>query len=221
LLFTVVLPKFGEMFKENIPPMTKLMFNISAFMQSYWYIVLIVIAGIIFGVKILKMQPNIRIALDKFKLKIPKLGKLWKIIYTARFARTLSSLYASGISLVEALIIAKGTIGNEYISSQFDNLVKEVRNGMTVSEAIAQVDGFDPKLSSTILIGEETGKLDEMLESTAESFDYEAEQASGRMTALIEPVMLVVMAVIVGTVMISVIQPIYGMYDNIGGMSGV
>jgi len=195
------------------------MFAISKFMQSNWYVVILVVVGLVFLVKLLKKQPAVKIALDKFKLKIPKIGKLLKIIYTARFARTLSSLYASGISLVEGLSIAKGTIGNEYISSQFDGLVKEVRNGMTVSQAISQIDGFDPKLSSTILIGEETGRLDEMLESTADSFDYESEQATGRMTALIEPIMLVVMAVIVGTVMISVIQPIYGMYDNIGGVS--
>lgn len=219
LLFTVVLPKFGSMFKDDIPATTKAMFAISKFMQSNWYVVILVVVGLVFLVKLLKKQPAVKIALDKFKLKIPKIGKLLKIIYTARFARTLSSLYASGISLVEGLSIAKGTIGNEYISSQFDGLVKEVRNGMTVSQAISQIDGFDPKLSSTILIGEETGRLDEMLESTADSFDYESEQATGRMTALIEPIMLVVMAVIVGTVMISVIQPIYGMYDNIGGVS--
>ncbi len=220
LLFTVVLPKFGSMFTDDIPPVTRFMFNVSDFMQSSWYVVILVIALIVVLVKFLKTQRPIRIALDKFKLKIPKIGKLLKIIYTARFARTLSSLYASGISLVEALSIAKGTIGNEYISSQFDSLVKEVRTGMTVSQAISQVDGFDPKLASTILIGEETGKLDEMLDSTADSFDYESEQATGRMTALIEPIMLVVMAVIVGTVMISVIMPIYGMYDNIGTMNG-
>lgn len=221
LLFTFILPQFGEMFTENVPPMTAFMFAISDFMTSYWWIVLIIIFGLVFGFRFLLTQKSFRLAFDKFKLKIPKIGKLLKIIYTARFARTLSSLYASGISLVEALIIAKGTIGNEYISSQFDELVKEVRSGMTVSQAIAQVDGFDSKLASTILIGEETGKLDDMLESTADSFDYESEQASGRMTALIEPIMLVVMAVVVGTVMISVMMPIYGMYDNVGAMGGM
>ncbi|NLL03868.1 MAG: type II secretion system F family protein [Clostridiales bacterium] len=218
VLFTFVLPTFAELFQDDMPPVTKFMFAVSDFMRSKWIVVVVVVAGLVVLFRALKTLPNVVIALDRFKLRIPKIGNLLKTIYTARFSRTLSSLYASGISLVEALTISKGTIGNEYISSQFDDLVKEVRNGMTVSEAISQVDGFDPKLASTILIGEETGRLDEMLESTADSFDYESEQATGRMTALIEPVMLVIMAGVVGFVMISVMLPISQMYGDIGDM---
>lgn len=218
VLFTFVLPTFAELFQDDMPPATKIMFAISDFMRSKWILVVTFVVGLVVLFRALKTLPNFVIALDRVKLRIPKIGNLLKTIYTARFSRTLSSLYASGISLVEALTISKGTIGNEYISSQFDNLVKEVRNGMTVSEAISQVDGFDPKLASTILIGEETGRLDEMLESTADSFDYESEQATGRMTALIEPVMLVIMAGVVGFVMISVMLPISQMYGDIGDM---
>lgn len=98
---------------------------------------------------------------------------------------------------------------------------KEVKGGATVSEVITKVDGFDSKLAATILIGEETGKLDEMLNSTADSFDYESDQATGRLTALIEPVMLVVMAALVGMVLIGVMVPMYGMYDTIGATQGV
>lgn len=216
ILFVFVLPIFGSMFTDNMPPLTKFMFGVSDFLKTKWYVLIVVVFLLVFGKKALFKNKTIQIASDKIKLKIPKIGKLLKVIYTARFARTLSSLYASGISLVEALNIAKSTIGNEYITDQFDVLVREVRQGLTVSEAIKKVDGFDGKLASTIKIGEETGKLDEMLNSTADSFDYESEQATGRMTALIEPVMLVVMAIVVGTVMISVMMPIYGMYNSMG-----
>lgn len=216
VLFIFVLPIFGDMFTENMPPITKFMFGVSDFFRTKWYVLLLIVAAIIAIKKFCKSNMKTRIFFDKLRLRLPKIGKLLKIIYTARFARTLSSLYASGVSLVEALSIAKSTIGNEYISSQFDTLVKEVRQGLTVSEAIQKVDGFDGKLASTIRIGEETGKLDEMLNSTADSFDYESEQATGRLTSFIEPIMIVLMAVIVGTVMISVIQPMYTMYDTIG-----
>lgn len=215
VLFTIVLPIFGDMFTDNMPAITRFMFGVSDFLKTKWYILLLVIALIVILIKMLRSNSRTKIAIDKFKLRIPKIGKLLKIIYTARFARTLSSLYASGVSLVESLSIAKSTIGNEYLTSQFDTLVKEVRQGLTVSDAIKKVDGFDGKLASTIKIGEETGKLDEMLDSTADSFDYESEQATGRMTAFIEPIMLIIMAVIVGTVMISVMLPIYGMYEGI------
>lgn len=214
VMFTVILPKFKPMLTGEMPAITQFMFGLSDFLKSKWYVIILVVVAFIIIKSFMKSNKKVRISVDKFKLKIPKIGKLLKIIYTARFSRTLSSLYASGISLVEALAIAKGTIGNEYITSQFDVLVKEVRQGLTVSEAIMKIDGFDGKLAQTIKIGEETGKLDEMLDSTADSFDYESEQAAGRMTALLEPVMLVVMAGIVGTVIVSVMMPIMNMYNQ-------
>jgi len=219
ILFVFVLPQFFDLFNSygaDLPALTAAMVAISNFLTKKWYIYVPIIVAIVFGIRVLKKSPEFNLKLDEFKLKMPKIGPLLKIIYTARFSRTISSLYASGIPLVDCLVIAKGTIGNEYIAGQIDDLVKEVKGGATVSEVIAKVDGFDSKLSATILIGEETGKLDEMLDSTADAFDYESDQASGRLTALIEPVMLVVMAITVGVVIISVIQPIYGMYDTIG-----
>lgn len=221
ILFVFVLPQFFDLFESQgaeLPMMTQLMVNFSNFLTQKWYIYVPIIAVLVLGFNILKKEPGFILAWDKFKVNMPKIGPLMKIIYTARFARTISSLYASGIPLVDCLVIAKGTIGNVYISDQIEDLVREVKGGATVSEVIAKVDGFDSKLSATILIGEETGKLDDMLNSTADAFDYEADEATGRLTAYIEPVMLVIMAVTVGAVVISVIQPIYGMYDTIGGM---
>jgi type IV pilus assembly protein PilC len=142
-------------------------------------------------------------------------GKLLQIIYTARFARTLSSLYSAGISIINCLTIAKNTIGNVYIESQFDSVIAEIRAGGNLSEAIDKVDGFTKKLSSSIMVGEETGALDTMLTSIADQMEYESEMALSKLVSYLEPVMIVVMAVIVGFIMISVIQPIYGSYQTI------
>ena len=224
VLFLGVMPQFFDLFNSmggDLPLPTKIILAITTFMQNYWYIVVLVVVFFVILHKTLMKQKSYRINRDRRKIHMKKIGPIMKTIYTARFARTVSSLYASGIALVDCLAIAKDTIGNEYIASQFDDVVRDVRNGMTVSEAISHVDGFDSKLSASIMIGEETGKLDEMLVTTADSFDYESEQATGRLTALIEPVMLVIMAVLVGFIVVSVILPIYSMYDTIGAANDV
>jgi type IV pilus assembly protein PilC len=138
-----------------------------------------------------------------------------KIIYTARFARTLSSLYSSGITMINALQIGKSTIGNTYIEDQFDEVLSMIRQGNPLSRALNEVDGFEKKLASTVLVGEETGSLNNMLDSIADSYEHEADLAITKLVSFIEPAMIVVMAVIVGFIMIAIIQPIYGSYAEI------
>ena len=174
----------------------------------------------IFSVQLLLQIPKLRLAIDHLKLRLPLTGKLMRTIYTARFSRTLSSLYASGISILQALDIARTTVGNAYIAAQFDELLADVRNGNPLSAAVDKVDGYDKKLASVILVGEETGRLDQMLNAAADNFDYEAQQATDRLTALVEPLMIIIMALCVGVVMISVMLPLYNLYGYIDSSSG-
>ena len=153
------------------------------------------------------------------EIKIPKIGKLRKIIYTARFARTLSSLYSAGIPIITCLTIAKTTIGNSYIESQFDDMIAKVRAGETLSNGIDGIDGFVKKLTSSVRVGEEPGELDSMLVSIADQMDYDSEIATEKLVAMLEPVMIVIMAAIVGFIMIAIIQPIYGSYQAIANTS--
>ncbi|MEG0310616.1 MAG: type II secretion system F family protein [Eubacterium sp.] len=161
-------------------------------------------------------MPSVRLEFDKLKVHLPWAGKLIKVIYTARFARTLSSLYSSGLSMINAMEISARIVGNTYIEHQFKKSTQMVRSGGTLSDAIGSVDGFDKKLVSTIFIGEETGNLDNMLDAIADSYDYDSEMAIQKMVTIIEPVMIIIMAVIIGTVMLSVMVPIMSMYQNIG-----
>ncbi|MBI4855246.1 MAG: type II secretion system F family protein [Acetobacterium woodii] len=217
LIFTLILPQFFTLFDGiELPAITKLMINISTSMTTYWYVYLIGLLVIIAGAAFLLTVPDVKRALDQFKLKIPKVGKLMKIIYTARFARTLSSLYSSGLAMINALTISGSTIGNTYLQSQFAHAIEQVRNGEPLSASIQTIHGFDAKLVSTIYIGEESGNLDEMLESVADAFDYEAEMATARLVTFIEPIMIIIMAVIVGGIMLSVMLPIMTLYKNIG-----
>ena len=219
LIFTVVLPQFFELLGDiELPLITRVVIAISGFMQSNWLYVIIGVLTVIAICQYLMRIRKVALKVDRLKIRVPIIGKLLKIIYTARFARTLSSLYTSGISMLNALEITRTTISNMYIENQFDDVIKSVRNGESLSAAVGMVDGFDKKISTTILIGEETGRLDAMLESTAESFDYEAEMATGRLVQLVEPVMIVVLAIVIGGIMLAVMMPLMKLYQNAGNL---
>jgi type IV pilus assembly protein PilC len=217
ILFGYVIPQFEDIFSTlpSLPLPTRILMGISNFVAHKWYVLgIAVLLFVIFGKMIFK-SPTIQYAFDKLKTK-GFWGKLTKIIYSARFARTMSSLYSSGIPIYSCIQIARSTIGNRYIEAQFDEVEAKVLGGNNVSSAIQDVDGFVQKLPATIKVGEETGMLGPMLESVANDLDFYSQQALLRLTSLIEPVMIVVMAAMVGFIMIAIIQPIYQSYSTIG-----
>ena len=216
IIMGYVIPQFQDLFSqmETLPASTTVLLGISNFVKNKWYVLLLAAVVIYMTVKLLSAIPAIRYGRDKLELKLPVIGKLKRVIYTARFARTLSSLYSAGISIINCLQIARNTIGNSYIERQFDKVIADIRAGGNLSEAIAGVDGFTKKLSASILVGEETGSLDTMLVSVANQMEYDSEIALNKLVSYLEPVMIVIMAVIVGFIIISVIQPIYGSYQS-------
>lgn len=217
VVFTFILPNFFDLFGDApIPLITQIMFGISKAMIAYWEWFII---GILIFVCVITMSmrvSKVRFAWDKFKVHCPKVGYLTKIIYTARFARSMSSLYTSGVSMLNSLALAKETINNVYIASQFDEVIRQVRDGTNLSQAISTVDGFDPKLASSVYIGEESGKLDQTLLNIADDFDYEAELATEKMVTLLQPLMIIILGLIIGAIMVSVILPLYSSYSTIG-----
>lgn len=216
IIMGYVIPQFQDLFSqmETLPTSTTILLGISNFVKNKWYVLLLAAIVIYMTVKLLSAIPAIRYGKDKLELKLPVIGKLKRVIYTARFARTLSSLYSAGISMINCLQIARNTIGNSYIERQFDKVIADIRAGGNLSEAIAGVNGFTKKLSASILVGEETGSLDTMLVSVANQMEYDSEIALNKLVSYLEPVMIVIMAVIVGFIIISVIQPIYGSYQS-------
>lgn len=146
------------------------------------------------------------------------MGKRLRIIYTARFSRSQASLYTSGLSMIRSLEIAASTVDNTYITAQFGEVVRQVRSGEMLSKAIQSVDGFDAKLAPTIFVGEETGQLDQMLETVADNYEYESDVALQKLTGMLEPVMIVFMGVIVAIIMLGVLVPIWNMYGNVGNL---
>jgi type IV pilus assembly protein PilC len=220
LMFTMILPQFFSTFDGmELPATTKLLMAMSSALSDHAVLILGVVIGFVIVAKYLYSVESIKIKVHKYLLKMPVVGKLMKTIYTSRFARTLSSLYSSGIPLVRCMDICRKTIGNLYIEGQFDEVVRKIKSGSTLTNAIALVEGFDEKLIDEIYIGEESGRLDFLLTALAESFDAEAEEATSRLTALIEPILICVIGVCVGFIAISVITPLMSIYETAGDAS--
>ena len=222
ILMTFVLPQFKPMFDqmEKLPFLTQLLFDASDFVGANWPLLLVALALIFFGFKLLLAQPRIRRQWDRFILHAPVVGVLNRKICTARFASTLSNLYGSGVPIITTLGAARDSIGNRWIESQFGTALDSIRAGHSLSQSIAAIDGFEVKLASSIAVGEETGKLDSLLATISETLDYEAEMATKRLVTLLEPVMIVIMGLVVGGVVAAVIVPIYQSYGTIGASSG-
>lgn len=222
VIVTFVLPQFSDLFStmDSLPAVTLALMAFSDFMVTKWYLLLLGLAALAAALRALRV-PSVRLALDRGKLTMPVFGKLHRIICTARFARTISSLYASGLPIITALQTARDTIGNTYIVSQFDAVLAQVRSGVSLSAALESVDGFQRKLCSSIAVGEETGQLDSMLDSIADSMEYDAQQASRRMMTILEPMLIVLMAFVVGFIIIAVMSPIIGSYSAIESSGNV
>lgn len=216
IIFTLILPKFFKLFQDiELPASTQFVMNVGNMFTHHTLSVVLVICGIILIIFCIFKNPDTRYKVDKLILGLPKIGKLMKIIYTSRFATTLCSLYSSGISVVNAIAIAGNTIGNSYISAQITETARKVRSGNSLASSVAEIDGFDKKLSSSIAVGEESGKIDTLLTSLSDSYDYEAGVAVNKIVSFIEPVMIFIMGALVAFVVISVMQPIYLLYSNV------
>ena len=222
IIFTFVIPRFVSMYQDmELPLPTRMVMAMSDFILQNGVFLLVGIIAAALGLMYLFKKPEPRRALDRTLIKFPKIGKLLQTIYTARFARTLASLYVSGIPMIQALTVSQATVGNKYIENQFREVIEHLGNGRTLSQSISIVDGFEVKLKSTIMIGEESGRLESMLESVADQFDYDSEMASQRMVAMLEPLFIVIMAGVVGFVVISVLLPIFNMYGAVAGEGGI
>ncbi len=221
VIVTFVLPQFEELFAgmAQLPVLTQVLMAFSDFMVTKWYILLIAVVLIAVLMRVLLSAPKVRLAVDKMKLKLPVFGRFNRVACTARFARSLSSLYSSGVPIISALQTGRDTVGNAYIASQFEEVLGRVRSGDELSAALSGVDGFQRKLAGTIQVGEETGRLDAMLNSVADAMEYDTQQASKRMMTLLEPVLIMIMALVVGLIIVAVMLPLmesYGTIENYG-----
>jgi type IV pilus assembly protein PilC len=216
-LFTFILPMFITMYPEGdeLPGLASQMMAISDFIISYWYILGAVVLAIVLVVRGLMRTPPVRLAWDKMIIVMPKIGKLVKIIYTARFGRTMANLFASGMQMVECIEKSVGTLNNKYLLFLFDEVLNDIKRGEPLSQAIAKIDIFDGMFVSTIYIGEESGRLDEILSKSADFYDEEADTALSKLTTMIEPIMIIFMGLIVALVLATIFPLMYGSFEGV------
>ena len=217
-LITFVMPTFIGMFTGSgveLPLPTRILLAISNFLTTYWYIVLTILFLVIYLFRRSLKTDSGRHTFDKFKLKLPVFKNVTIRVATTRFARTLSTLLISGIPLLTAMEITSRVVGNKVVEKAILNVREEVRKGFDLAGPIKRTKLFPPMVDSMIRIGEESGSLDDVLRKTADFYDDEVDAAISKMTSLMEPLLIVVMAVVIGAVVISIALPMFTMFDTI------
>lgn len=214
-----ILPNFITLIDTSngdIPALTKAVMNATEFTRTRWYIIIGVLIAVVVAFKYTTARGNGRRAYHRMLLRVPVLGKVIRKIVASKFTRTLGILLASGISLLSSLESVRNVVGNAIAEEAISNALTAVKNGEGLAAPLEATPIFDTMVVKMIQIGEETGSLDEMLIKTADFFDSEVEAGLTQLMLLIEPVMLVLMGAIVGTIVIAMLLPMYSMLNNIG-----
>lgn len=210
-MFTFIMPTFaGLMSEEEMPALSRALFSFSDFLKTKWYILVIAIVVIVLVIRYALKVPDIRLKVDMAMVKMPPVGPLMVKIYEGRFARTLSSLYSSGIPMVDSLERSASVLSNSYVDMMFETVVDEVKQGSPMSTSIAKTEIFEGMFTSMIYVGEESGALDEILEKTADFYEEEADAAVKRLVSLLEPLMIIIMGIAIGTCLAGIFPLLYG-----------
>ncbi len=218
IMLVKILPEFVEMFDGSdveMPAVTQFVMDVSSFVIANWYFLLIGIIVIVVLVKYLLRTPSGRKAWDGLLLKMPVIGTSMKKVVTSRFTRTLSTLLGSGLPLLQSLQMAGKITRNVVVEESINKLTDDIKKGSKLSVLIKKIDIFPPMLVSMISVGEESGSLEEMLEKTADFYDYELETAMDRLVGLVEPVMILVMGLIVGFIVVAMLLPVFEIINTI------
>ena len=216
-ILTYVMPTFMGIFEESgttLPWSTKLLLGLSTGIKNNWFIIMVVLLLVITGTNIfLKTDQGILIS-SKLKLKIPVIKKLNEMIIVSRFTRTLSTLIASGLPLIDSIEIVAGVAGNKIAEQALMKIKDKVMRGESLYSSMKESEVFPPMLYSMVKIGEDTGSLDDILNKTADFYDEELENTIQTSVALIEPLLILVMGLVIGFIVISIMLPMFDSYTK-------
>jgi type IV pilus assembly protein PilC len=217
-MLVFVLPTFTSMFEGSDTPLpwpTKFLLDMSDSIKTYWYIYAGVIGLLVFGLISYKRTEEGTRFFDQMKLRLPVIKGVTAKIVTSRFTRTLSTLMDSGIPLIKSMEVVSKVVNNLIIQDRITDSIEQIRKGIPLSRAIKDVGVFPPMVDSMIKIGEESGSLDDILTKTADFYDEEVEVALHKMTTLLEPIMIVGMALVIGFIVIAMYLPMFELVNTI------
>ncbi|MFP4070531.1 MAG: type II secretion system F family protein [Desulfovibrionales bacterium] len=218
ILLTFVVPKFVAIFERSgvdLPLPTKICMVLYTGLQAYWPLILISLFAAIALVVMFFRTAKGKVIKDMIKLEIPIVGTVFQKAAMSRFASIFSILQASGITVLESISILSGTMGNNYISKEFDRLREELEEGRGISAPLRRSTLFPPLVINMVAIGEESGKLEEMLREISAHYDYEVEYSISRMSDLLGPILIVALAVVVGFFALAIFLPMWDLTKTI------
>ncbi|MGW8286912.1 MAG: type II secretion system inner membrane protein GspF [Desulfobulbales bacterium] len=213
-LLSFVVPNLTRIFtemKQVLPLPTRLLIWFSGILQVYWWAIILLIVAIIFGIKQFIKTPRGRYIWDSLKLRFPVIGQINRKIALSRFGRTLGSLLQSGVPLITSLQIVRNIVNNVLIGDVIDDAMEDIQAGKSLHLALSRSLWFPPVFRQMVAVGEQSGDLEKMLQKIADAYEREVETRITGMTALIEPIMILLMAVVVGFIVISILLPIFEM----------
>jgi len=213
-LLTAVVPKVVGMFesmKQTLPLPTRILIAISSFLSWTWWMIIIgIVLGVVFIVKWRKTDQG-ALKFDRFRLRFPVYGTIYKKVSVARFARTLGTLLLSGVPIIESLRIVKTVVQNKIMEIAIENSMTEIMDGSSLAAPLKKSGVFPPILVHMVSVGEKSGSLEEMLMKAAESYEGDVETTVAGLTSVIEPLMIVIMGMLVGFVVLSILLPMLEM----------
>lgn len=218
-LLVSVVPTFVGMFADfgaELPAITKFVLNASEFMQKFWWLFIFIVLGIVIAITTIKQKKQTKYYYDIAILRMPVFGKIQQKAVLARMTRTLSSLFSSGVPILQALAIVENVVENEVIAKVIRASRDSLAKGQSLTDPMVKHWAFPPLTTQMISIGEETGSLDGMLSKIAEFYEKEVENATDQLKSLIEPLMIVFLAGIVGVIVLAIMVPMFDMFNHIG-----
>lgn len=217
-LLVFIMPTFIEMFVSSgieLPLPTRVLLGFSNALKNYWYLFILGFGGLTYAVNRFKKTPQGKLLVDTMKLRIPFIKINIAKIITSRFTRTLSTLLSSGIPIIQGLEAAANVTNNQLVINGIADVAEEIKKGSNLSSLLKSVGVFPPMMISMVSIGEESGALESMLEKTADYYDEELDIAIQKMIAIIEPLMIIVMALVVGFIVIAMMLPMFDMLKTV------
>ncbi len=217
MLFTVV-PQVEKLYhdlRKTLPFITQIMVSAADFFTHFWWLVIILAGiGIYFFLQFLKTENGINFK-DNFKLNVPLFGKMFRKLYMARFARTGQTLLATGVAMLDMLRITSESVNNSIVAKSIDRAAEKVKGGKALSASLKPEDYILPLVPQMIKIGEQSGKIDEMLGKTALVYEDELDEEIKTISTAIEPILMVVLAIVAGGMVAAILLPIYQLVNNI------
>lgn len=215
----VVVPQVQQLYHdlgEELPGLTQFLVNMTDFVVNFWWLLILVIGGSIFAIIYLAKNTEAgRHAVDSFKIHVPLFGKLFRKLYVSRFARTAEMMLASGVPLLDSITISINAVSNSVVEDEYKKSLPLIKGGKPLSEALSERKYMLPLVYQMSSIGEESGQIDEMLGKAASVYEEELDEQINNISTMIEPILMVIMAGLIGVVVGGTLLPIYSLVNSI------